>query len=207
MNIKLRKSHYKIKNKFIYYKIITMILLLVMIAVAAFYRHRKVYVICFIMMNIIYLTFFLFKTKYVLNNLKNKELILTEYSEKILRIHKYIVFYYFVAVYICNIVYVCKIYTNSYDIKVWIWFALLLPVLYSDSVYLSEITAFGNYSFGSGEYIVNYSEIVEIREITDRNTIAGKMVLVSLLGKNGELGYDKLFVEEYKKLRLKVYQK
>lgn len=207
MKNKCRKSHYKIKNKFIYCKIVTMVLLLIMIAVAAFCRHGKGFVISFMMINTIYLIYFLLRTKYVLNNLKNKGLVLTRYSDKIFRIHKWAVLYYFVAVFICNAIYAYNIYINNYDIKVWKWYAILLPIMYSDAMYLSGITAFGEHSFASGEYVVNYSDIAEVKEIISGYTREGKMLLISLWGKNGELGYDKLFVEEYQKLRLKIYQK
>lgn len=206
MKNKCRKSHYKIKSKFVYYKIVTMVLLLTMLAVAYLFRHTKGLVISFMIINIINLIYFLIRTKYVLNNLKNNELVLTRYSKKIFTIHKCAVIYYLIAVCICNIIYAYGIYTNNYDIKIWKWYAILLPIMYSDTMYLSGITAFGKNSFASGEYVVDYSDIVDVKEIISRDTREGTMLLISLWGKNGELGYDKLFVEEYQKLRLKVYQ-
>ena len=71
---------------------------------------------------------------------------------------------------------------------------------------VSGLFAMGESCYCSGEYIVEYNEIKEVKEVLSRMTSKGEIVLVELYNELGKIGYDKLFLDEYHKIRLKIYQ-
>jgi len=204
--IKLNKSYYKIKNNFFYNKIFTCILLCVCILIMYLNKRSFLYNLGYAFMNTCCFVYYISRVIFVEKEIKKNNLILTEYSKKIFRIHKIIIKCYFVMVCACNLIYLYYTYIGYYDVKVWIWYGILLPILYSDNVHLSAITAFGYKKYISGEYLLNYSDINKIDEIKTLESSKGRIVLIRLWKNNKELGYDKLFVDEYHKLRLCVYQ-
>lgn len=204
MNVKWCKSKYRYKSKIYYIKCIFLFLLCIIIGLMYAFRETYVYNIFYIGLNITSSLYFLYRTHYVRSNIKNNNLELTSYSRKIYMIHICIMAIYFLLVLLSSIYFFQHIYDSNY--KIWIWYALILPMMYSDSVYLSGITAFGENYFASGDYLVKYDNIDEINEIKEANTTQGKMMLISLCKNGKEYGYDKLFVEEYHKLRLYVFQ-
>lgn len=206
MKNRWKKSHYKIKSNFLYVKLSIFVLLCVTILLMYLNQYSAIYNIGYIWLNISGVFYFAGRYYFVKKNLDKNDLELTDYSKRIFRIHRVILWLYFIMVCISNVAFLYCIYIGFYNIKVWIWYAVLLPALYSDSAYLSGITAFGEQKYASGEYIIEYSDINKICELKNRNTIQGNIVFISLWKGNMEFGYDKLFIDEYHRLRLLVYQ-
>lgn len=201
---KWNKSRYRCKNSMLYRKIILCVTLCATVGLMYMYRECVVYNIGYICLNGLSAIYFLCRYFYIKANLKNNNLELTPYSKRIYNIHKGIITICLLIMLVINIYLVCNIYDGNY--KIYIWYGIILPMLYGDSVYLSGITAFGEKYFASGEYLIKYDDIEEIKVVTEKDTIRGQMVLITLYRNGKEYGYDKLFVEEYHKLRLKVFQ-
>lgn len=206
MTIRGQKSHYKIKNNFLFAKVSVFTILCVIILLMYKNQNNAIYNIGYICLNISCLFYFAGRYNLVKSNINKNDLELTDYSKRIFRRHRIILWFFIIATSISNVIYLYCIYSEYYNIKVWVWYAFLIPILYSDSVYLSGITAFGEKNYASGEYIIEYSDIDNICELKNRNSTEGNIVLITLWKDNMEIGYDKLFTEEYHKLRLFVFQ-
>ena len=89
---------------------------------------------------------------------------------------------------------------------IWWWIGSVTICIYSESVTLSSLVAFGDDGFVSGDYYVNYCDLDEIREEKSINSLAGEIVLITLWKDNKECGFDKMFLDEYHRLRLQIYQ-
>jgi len=201
---KWNKSRYRCKNSMFYRKIILCVTLCAIVGLTYMYKESVVYNIGYICLNVLSAIYFLYRYFYIKANLRNNKLELTPYSERIYNIHKGILTICVLIMLVINIYFICNICDGNY--KIYIWYGMVLPMLYGDSVYLSGITAFGEEYFASGEYLIKYDDIDEIKVVTEKDTIRGQMVLIALYKNGKEYGYDKLFVEEYHKLRLKVFQ-
>lgn len=206
MIIRGQKSHYKIKDNFLITKLSVFILLCTIILLMYINQNSAVYNIGYICMNISCLFYFAGRYYFVKKNINKNDLELTDYSKRIFTRHRIILWLFLITTSISNVIYLYFIYSEYYNIKVWVWYIFLIPVLYSDSVYLSGITAFGEQKYASGEYIIEYSDIDNICELKNGKSTQGNMVLITLWKDNVNFGYDKLFVDEYHKLRLLVYQ-
>lgn len=205
MSKKYLKSRYE-KSDFICIKRMVFVLLCVIITLMYFNQYSTKYNVYCVALNICCMFYFLGRTDFVEKKINKNNLELTQYSKRIYKIHKIIIFIYIILGSIFCAMCIYKMIHERYDIKIWLWYATILPVLYSDSVYLSGCTAFGEKSFLSGEFLVDYKDIDEISEIKSTSTMHGDIILV-ILRKNGkEIGFDKLFIDEYHKLRLMVYQ-
>lgn len=201
-----RKSFYKLSNiKFSLLRFLTFFLLMAAILVMYCLQNTVIFSIGFIFIDIVCLMNFLLRTLFIKNNIKNNQLVLTSYSNRILKRHHIIIslFVIFITIHIGYILFNMAFYLNQ-EIKTWIWFAILIPALYSDSVYLSGITAFGEKAYASGEYIVHYSDIDQITEICEKATTSGNIVIMNLWKDNKNIGYDKMFLDEYVYFRKKA---
>ncbi len=144
------------------------------------------------------------KAVFVKNNIKCNKLELTYFSNKIIKRHFIImdIFILLISIHIASIIF--NIVNSNYEIKAWIWFAVVLPILYSDSVYLSGLTAFGENLYASGEYLIDYSAINRITEICNADTMSGNIITLTLWNDEKYIGYDKMFLEEFLYLKSKV---
>lgn len=205
MNAKWIKSRYE-KSDFIYIKRTIFILLCVIITLMYFNQYSTKYNVYCVILSTCCMFYFLGRTDFVKKRINENNLELTNYSKKIYKFHKIIIFIYIVLGTVFCTMCIYKMIRECYDIKIWLWYATILPILYSDSVYLSGITAFGEKNYLSGEFLIDYKDIDEIREIKSTSTIHGDIILVTLWKNGKEIGFDKLFIDEYHKLRLMVYQ-
>ena len=203
--MKWNKSSYKNKSDIFVFKICCMIMLIMLIIWMSFNTTNKWYLVGYVGICSVSLLYFLNRTRYIHSNITKNELILTSYSEKILKIHKFILSLYTVATILIITICMYQLF-NDGNMHIWIWYASVLPMMYSDSVYLSGLTAFGNEKYASGEYLIDYSSVDDIKMICEKNTTHGTMVLCSVYCGSKEIGYDKIFTDEYHKLRLKIYQ-
>lgn len=204
MNNKWNKSRYICKSDIYNYKIIFSIILCIIVGMMYVLKETVWYNVGYICLNVLSVIYFVCRTSYIQSNLCKYNLELTSYSERIYRLHKYIVKICVLLILVLNIYYIRNI--NGENFKIFIWYATILPMLYSDSVYLSGITAFGDKHYASGEYLIKYDDIDQIKELREKDTIQGPMVLITLYKKGEEYGYDKMFIDEYQKLRINIFQ-
>lgn len=203
----VRKSFYKLKElKFSLLSFSTFFFLMEAITVMCLLQNTIMFQIGFIFCDLICLIYFLLRTVFIKRSIEKNQLVLTDYSNRILKRHYVIIsiFIIMIAIHIGYIIANIALDLNQ-EIKTWIWFAILLPVLYSDSVYISGITAFGEEMYASGEYIVYYSDIDQITEIWEKRTTSGNIVLMTLWKDGRNIGYDKMFSDEYVYFRKKVF--
>ena len=69
--------------------------------------------------------------------------------------------------------------------------------------YLKSIVLFGEESYYSGKYIIDYSFVNQIKMVKEYNTLV-QLYLVEVHGKDSLIGMDKLFFEEYQVLICKI---
>lgn len=204
MKKKWNKSYYKCTITNYFFEIVFLIVLVGIIFLMYAFRESIQYNVLYISLNTFTMMYFIYRRCRITSKINRYRLKLTTYSNKLYKIHRYVLVAYSFMVVISDFVFVCFIHDTYY--KIWIWYAIILPMLYSDSAHLSSITAFGNNYFLSGRYLVKYDDIEQIKELKECDTVSGKMVLVSFYSKGKEYGYDKLFLDEYHTLRLNVFQ-
>lgn len=203
---KLLKAHYKGITLLKILKLFIMLVLIMMVLYCKIKEHHIQYAYGFVMINIVCVLYFVSRTLIVKRNIKKNNAVITEYSKKILLRHTIILIVYFIFSIILSVffVYIKVIYDKN--LEIWLWYALQLPMMYSDAVYLSGVVAIGNDSYCSGDYVIHYNLITECREVLSRNTNSGKMVLVELLNGKEKIGYDKFFLDEYYNIRKNIFQ-
>ena len=172
------KSSYKQSDfKFTILKILTFILLMSDIFWMFSNKDTILCLIGFIFIDLVSILYFVLRTVFIKNNIKCNKLELTYFSNKIIKRHFIIldIFILLINIHIASIIF--NIVNANYEVEPWIWFAILLPVLYSDNVYLSGITAFGENLYASGEYLIDYSAINRITEICNVDTMPGNIIM------------------------------
>lgn len=206
MRNRMNKSHYRVITIAKIVKCILMIILISIIIYCKVYENTIRYTYGFIMINSLCIMYFGFSLEYIKKNIKKNHAILTDYSKIILLRYKVVMCIYIVCILLFSIFSVYIRAKIKINLPIWYWFVLQLPMMYCDAVYLSGITAIGEKAYCSGDYVVEYSKIEEYKEVMHKSTFSGEMVLVEIFSKDGLLGYDKFFLEEYHNLRLKTYQ-
>ncbi len=192
------KSSYIFKNKMNFIEMSTLVISLFLILLASLTQNAT----CFLVtMSGIFLLYLIIKYFWILSLAKTNHCTFTEYTTELLMKFR-------VLLCICTVLEIIVSVLGLINGKLlgWQWYTPLMLIMYADSVYLSSIVAFGDNEFISGKYIINYGSITNIIFIEEKNTSAGKMCLVELYNKNGIIGFDKLFIDEYHNLRLKVFK-
>lgn len=206
MKNKWNKSHYKNKTQLFLFNVIIMLVLIALFFVAYFNKNSKIYMLCFSVMSIVCMIYFIVRTRHIKRNIEKCSAKLSEYSTSMLRWHKIILSSYIYATVLFIMVLMYRMVNGDFSVEVWVWNGMQVIMMYSDSVFLSGLFAMGESCYCSGEYIVEYNEIKEVKEVLSRMTSKGEIVLVELYNELGKIGYDKLFLDEYHKIRLKIYQ-
>lgn len=201
-----RKSSYRQSDiRFGQLKGLSFALLMASILMMYFNQGTAIFLVGYICLDLFAVLYFSLRTWLIKGNIKRYRLELTKYSQKILNRHSVILFATILAAVLHIIFMISKIlHEPEYEAESWIWFGLLVPLLFSDSVHLSGITAFGEKVYASGEYIIEYSAIDQITELKSMNATEGSLVLMSLYKDQKEIGYDKMLVDEYILFRQKV---
>lgn len=78
-------------------------------------------------------------------------------------------------------------------------------MLYGETVTISSLVAFGENSYMSGDYYVSYNNIDKVCEEKSMNSVGGEIVLKTFWKNNKKIGFDKMFIDEYHELRLRIY--
>lgn len=207
MKNKLNKSYYRGVSAVKLVKTFWIIILVCLILYCKLHENDIGFLIGFMIINSMCLIYFISRMFYVLNNIKKINAEVTDYSRKLLFRHKKNIYIYFFATIILSCVMVYMKVKNNANLEIWYWYGLQLPMMYSDAVNLSCVTAFGKNEYCSGDYVIRYSGITNCTEILHKTTRVGKAVVVELFKYDKKIGYDKFFIDEYHQFRLKVFQK
>ncbi len=197
MEIYYRKSFFKGLDSFKTGKILFMLL-----QVFSLFFMMYNYTSGFVALNIFSLLYF------VLHMLHEKKLI-TKHNAEITKYHKVRVKVYRILLiafimFALTVIFKAIICPIRFSILWWIgWVSIML---YSESITISSLVAFGENGYVSGDFFVNYNDIDEICEVKNMNSWQGEIVLITFWKNNQKIGFDKMFVDEYHKLRLQVYQ-
>lgn len=77
----------------------------------------------------------------------------------------------------------------------WIWYAVLLFLLAFEP-FDKIISGYNENKFISGIYIVDYSDIVEIKVIKKKETMIGRVCEIELFDSSGKVGVDRVFEDD-----------
>ena len=90
----------------------------------------------------------------------------------------------------------------------WIWYSVIMFVGLGVR-YIDIVNVYANENYISGNYIVPYSQITEMKIVDCKMSRRGEIYIVDLYKDNKVIGFDKIFAEDYKdlneKFRLKSY--
>lgn len=156
----------------------------------------------FVALNISTLLYFVF-------HMFHEEKMIAKYNAEITKYHKGRVKAYrilLIAFILGTIILILETVICSICFSILWWVGLASIMLYSEAITISSVVAFGENGYVSGDFFVKYNDIDEIREEKSMNSWQGEIVLITFWKNNKKIGFDKMFVEEYHKLRLQIYQ-
>lgn len=197
MVIYYRKSFFKGLDSFKIGKIFFMLLQLLSL-IFMIYNYTS----GFAALNISSLLYFIF-------HMLHEEKIITKYNAEITKYHKVRVKVYkilLIAFILFALTLAFRAIICSIRFSILWWVGSVSIMLYSESITISSLVAFGENGYVSGDFWVKYNDIDEIREEKNMNSWQGEIVLITFWKNNKKIGFDKMFINEYHKLRLQVYQ-
>lgn len=154
----------------------------------------------FAFLNISSLLYFIF-------HMFHEEKNITKYNAEITKYHKVRVKVYriiLILLILVTLIFRTIVYSIQASILWWVGWVSIMT--YSESITISSLVAFWDNGYVLGDYFVKYSEIDEIREEKNMNSWKGEIVLITFWKNNKKIGFDKMFINEYQKLRLQIYQ-
>ena len=86
--------------------------------------------------------------------------------------------------------------TTLWEQYYWIWCAII-AFMGIFARYGDIVTTFSNEEYMSGRYLVNFEKIENMKVIEKKQTTKGEILLVELYSKNGKVGFDRFFSEDY----------
>lgn len=95
----------------------------------------------------------------------------------------------------------------SATISVLWWVGAASVMLYSEALTISSVIAFSKNGYVSGDFFVKYDGIDMVRKEKNIDSCQGEIVWVTFWKDDKKIGFDKMFTDEYHKLRLQIYQK
>ena len=192
-----RKSFYKKLDSFktgkIAFFLLQMFALIIML-----YNYK----VGFIVLNVFSLLYFSLHMFFIERNISKYNTEITRHHKGRVKVYRAL-FYIYV---IFTIALVFNVILSSALFSVLWWVGAVAIMLYSECVSISSVVAFGKDGYLSGDYYVKYEDIEEIREEKNINSWRGEIVWIILLKNNKKIGFDKMFLDEYHDLRLKIYQ-
>jgi hypothetical protein len=125
------------------------------LAVLVFYckinEHNIQYAFGFVMIDAGCMLYFVLRTFIVKKNIEKNNAVIGEYSKKILQRHTAILILYIVLNIVITVFIVYTKVAYGENVEIWKWYAVQLPMMYSDARYLSSIVAIGKHSYCSGD--------------------------------------------------------
>lgn len=192
-----RKSFFKGLDSFKIGKIFFMLLQL-----SALFFMTYNYSCGFVFLNVSSLLYFIFHMFHEEKNITKYNAEITKYHKVRVKVYRIILILFILVTLI--LIFRTIVYSIQSSILCWVGWVSIMT--YSESITISSLVAFGDNGYVSGDYFVKYSEIDEIREEKSMNSWKGEIVLITFWKNNKKIGFDKMFVNEYQKLRLQVYQ-
>lgn len=95
------------------------------------------------------------------------------------------------------------LFTTNHKTGLYYWLSIMYILGWIGGYYLKSIVLFGEKSYYSGKYIIDYSFVTQIKIVKEYNTLV-QLYLVEVHGKDSLIGMDKLFFEEYQVLICKI---
>lgn len=154
-------------------------------------------------MNISSLSYFIF-------HMFHFEKIICKHQAELTKNHKVRIKYYKIVLLLYTIYtvgLVIRIVILPRGLSVLWWVTAVSIMAYSEAITISSAVAFGKKGYVSGDYHVSYDDIDRVCEEKSMNSSGGKILLVSIWRNNKKIGFDKMFIDEYHKLRLHIYQR
>lgn len=199
--MKFNKSKYKISKKSKAIKITYFFILCGVIFAMIFSKSKYNNVVGYLLLNLIYLSYFLFSYRLVKHNIISNNVLLNVYSTRLLWKYRNVMYIYIISIFLYTIISVYEKITYNFNIPYWVWFGMLIPILYSYGAHLSAITGIGKEAFCSGKYTISYSSITECRIVKKYQTWSGDIWIIDLFYEDKKVGYDKFFPDEYFKIK------
>lgn len=196
-----RKSFYKKRDMFLVYKWIVFFLLLCTSGLSL-YNYESAFILLFVISSL----YFLVHTMHNRKLIDKSKAEVSKYHKDRWKWHELVLTIY--VVFSIGLIIHCIYLLHMGNVfpPMWWWVDSTSVIIYSESVTISSSIAVGEDGYISGDYFVKYSDIDEFQEEKELNSLAGRIVLVTIWKDKQKLGFDKLFIDEYQKIRLKTYQ-
>lgn len=156
----------------------------------------------FVMLNISSLLYFSFHMLYIKKNINVHNAEITKYHKT--RVKWYRMFLIVYSLFTIFLIFRVIIFSIHFSI-LW-WVGAVSIMVYCQSITISSVVAFGEKGYVSGDFFVRYCDIDEVHEERNMNSWQGEIILITFWKNSRKIGFDKMFMEEYHKLRLQIYQ-